>query len=264
MEKELETALEAAREAGKIMDGYQQDGFESEEKTSATDLVTEADRSCQQTVVEHLKEEFPEYGIVAEEDNLREEKDAGNWVVDPIDGTLNFSKGFPYYCCSIGLRKNGEYVLGVVLSPESALGRCYYATRGKGSYRARLDKGLQDVEEIRVSENGIEGARVSFDWTDSGSGRRDFSGDQAAELQQQGAAICRPGAAALNLCMAAEGAIDGSIIHVSEWDYAAGTAILEGAGGTVSTSPLENGFTEVVASNGKIQKNLLNIARAQH
>jgi myo-inositol-1(or 4)-monophosphatase len=264
--EEVKTAVDAARAAGEIMDEYVTREINVvERKSSFNDVVTEADKKCQVRIVEKIESEFPGDGFLAEENGLEPEGENRVWVIDPIDGTFNFSKGFPYFCTSIALKEDGKYVLGVVLSPKTALSELYIGVNDFGSFRTSLDKELADAERIEVSNAELQGSRVAVDFSDMESKKRYFEGEVVNGLLEDGAAFSRPGAAAVNACMVARGSLDGWISHCAEWDFAAGKIIIEEAGGVLDFKRIESsGLFEVVASNGVIQPKLLKSAKLNY
>lgn len=266
MEPEIEAAIEAGRLASDLMDSSSgRDFTDADSKSSESDIVTEVDRSCQDAIISYLEESFPDSGFVAEESG-QETSGTPTWIVDPIDGTLNFSTGFPFFCCSIGIKKSSEFFGGLVMSPSSALGEYYFAEKGEGAFRCGLQDSPDNGELISVSNSGISGGRIAFDFTKKDSEIRSFDSGQAQQIIDRGGAIIRPGAAALNLCMVARGSINGMIAHAHPWDYAAGKVIVEEAGGDVSTEELDNGTTEVLAWNGneEVEQTLMEISRGDH
>ena len=160
-----------------------------------------------------------------------------SWVVDPLDGTTNFIYGLPIYCISIGLMVNGEVVLGVIDVPP--WDRQYWAVKGRGSY---LVKGLKselkssDAEKIQVSERkSISNAVLA---TGFHPGNKDSLKSQLqifSKLVAESRAVRRAGAAALDLCLVAEGVFDAFWeSDLKPWDVAAGSLIVKEAGGRVS------------------------------
>ncbi len=252
-ETELAVATDAAEAAGDIMLDYRRDGFAVERKSAYTDLVTEADHACQERIVEMLHDAFPDDTIRGEEEmELPDGENGREWIIDPIDGTTNFVHGFPFFCTSIALVADGDPVVGVVYAP--VLDEMYTAVRGEG---AELDG-----EQISVSAvDGIPDALVATRLTDWGNHDGDLIDVETAflhDLLSQPSAFRRPGSAALDMCMVAAGRMDGhALATINRWDIAAGTLIVEEAGGTVRVDDaVFDGYLEVVASNGNIQADL--------
>ncbi|MFW6435476.1 MAG: inositol monophosphatase family protein [Halovenus sp.] len=259
--EDRQVAHRAARQAGEIMDRRVGEDFRSAEgtdaKSNANDLVTEVDRVCQRAVVETIEAQFPDDRIVGEEDDRQNAIDEGReWIVDPIDGTANFATGFPYYCVSIALRVDGETRVGVVHSPEAALGRTYYAVAGEGSYCSH--NGGLDGDPITVSDHRpVEGALVHARVSERSGTRRARDLAVVLPLLERGAKLRRTASTALNLCQVAAGNADGYVVLSSNvWDFAAGELLVEEAGGTVrylETAAMDAGL---IASNGQLQETL--------
>lgn len=253
-EAELAVATEAAREAGRVMEEYRADGVSVERKETYTDLVTDADREAQRTIIERIRDEFPGDGIKAEEDDVRPDGEDRVWVIDPIDGTTNFAHGLPFYCTSIGLRVEGERTVGAVYAPPQD--ELFTAVQGSG---AELNGEPITVSATDALEDALVITRVSgrFD----GETYRDMEIAFLRDLLQQPSSFRRPGVAALDLCMVAAGRADGyAVISLSEWDIAAAALILEEAGGAARIQEsCVDGYLEIVGSNGRIQDDLTEV-----
>lgn len=128
----LETALDAAYLAQGIHLYYREKGFALESKTGPTDLVTQADRESEEAIRALLLGRFPGHVILGEEGG-QEGHSEFRWIVDPLDGTVNYAHGFPFYAVSIALEIRGEVVVGVVL--DTARGELFTATKGGGPSR---------------------------------------------------------------------------------------------------------------------------------
>lgn len=258
--EELQVALRAAREAGSIAaehagtDLRNAEGTES--KTSGNDLVTAVDRECEQRVTDVIGEAFPDDRVVGEENGAGVTGEGREWIVDPIDGTSNFATGYPYYCVSIGLRIDGEGVVGVVHSPDTALGRTWYAAAGEGAYRSE-DHSLEG-DPITVSTHDTLAGSLVFARLSERS-RAWLASDLAvaSTLLERESMVRRPGSSALNLCQIADGSADAYVVlSINDWDVAAGEVILREAGGAVRDRALHDGTRQVIASNGSIQGDL--------
>lgn len=257
--KELEVAYKAAAKAGEVMDQYsgrdlrKHSGTKSKEHVN--DMATEADRKCQKKIIEIIENEFPGDNIIAEENDSNTSSDQREWIIDPIDGTSNFSTGLPYFSTSIAFRENREERVGIVYSPESALGRIWYAVEDEGAYRS--DSLELDGEPIEVSEQeSLEGAMIFSRLSERSSERREAEKPIVTDLLDRGIMLRRIASAAINLCMVADGSVDGyNLISINDWDVAAGSLILREAGGKcrIQESVFED-YIEIVASNGQIQQ----------
>jgi myo-inositol-1(or 4)-monophosphatase len=236
------------------MEKYRHDGFEVESKGSRTDFVTEADREAQKKVVEIIGEAFPEDGFLGEESELKPDGQERIWVIDPIDGTTNFVHGFPYYCVSVALRVDGKSQVGVVSAP--ALGETYHAVRGEGAFweNGEGEDGLEVSEVSELSESLV--ATDVSSWASETTNEHQLN--VVRELVGTPVSFRFPGASALELCHLGRGYFDGKILVLAKpWDIAAGTLIVEEAGGSVrKRDSVVEGYVEVVASNGRIQNGL--------
>ncbi|QGN06607.1 inositol monophosphatase [Halorhabdus sp. CBA1104] len=258
---ELTTAHESALKAGSIIDDRVGTDFRAAEATvakeSGNDLVTDVDRNCQAAIVETIRDRFPDDRIVGEEDDQPNATgDGREWIVDPIDGTANFATGFPYYCVSIALHVDGDPTVGVVHSPETALGETFYAVVGEGAYCSTT----QDLagEPIHVSDHDtLDGALVQARLSERSAARRARDLAVVVPLLERGVKLRRTASTALNLCQVATGNADGYVVGSSNvWDFAAGELLVDEAGGTVNrreTTPMD---AQVIASNGHIQSAL--------
>jgi myo-inositol-1(or 4)-monophosphatase len=255
--RELDAALDAAERAGEIMDRYQENGVAVKDtKDSHLDIVTAADHECQDSIVEKLSEEFPQDGFIGEED--LEDSDSNRvWIIDPIDGTTNFQRGFPYYCTSIALRIDGEMTVGVVHSPESALGRTFAAVQDYGAFE------IVDSErrEISVSDKGsMKGAMTVVGEDEHAPRLQPLVQETQKQVLNSRGQLRHMVAGALDISMVAAGGFDACLHHCRIWDMAAASVILEEAGGKVDFHDREmDNMLETVSTNGKIQEEFVEI-----
>jgi myo-inositol-1(or 4)-monophosphatase len=252
--EELRTAFQAAEEAGEIIDKFFRNGFEDWEKDDGS-AVTEADLRSQEKIVEIISEKFPEDVLLGEEEHLEPEGEERVWVIDPLDGTLNFEKDWPHFCVSIALEIDGEAVVGVVYSPESVLEKSYFAIKDEVAFVT--DKGLEEAEEISVSDHEkIEDSLfflTSFEMYEGEFERE----KQMFEEFAYGQGVQRQlGSCALEMCRLAEGQVDFLVnIVCKHVDFAAGRLIVKEAGGEVRAERHEEfRFFDLVASNGVLQE----------
>ncbi len=248
----LETALRAAEAAVRIQAYYLEGDLDISSKSNDTDLVTKVDKLCETQIREIILAAYPSHEIIGEEQGQ-----VGNsthrWIVDPLDGTLNYAHGFPYYCVSIALEIDGVLQVGVV--QDGVSGERFSAIRGAGAFC--------NGQPIRVStETDLRKSLLA-----TGFAYHPDTIDSNVELfgrvHQQVRSIRRPGAAALDLCNVARGRFEAFWeLKLNAWDVAAGMLIIQEAGGTLS-----NGLGEVykledpvvVASNGHIHSKLLQV-----
>ncbi len=246
----LEPMVETARAAGEIIRRhYLSDSLEIRKKTAQGDLVSSADLEAEREILARLRRAFPSASMVAEESGGSHKAGAA-FYVDPIDGTLNFVHGVPFFAVSIGCWVDGVPAAGVVLNPMS--GDLYTAVRGQGAKK--------NGAAISVSgAPALESALVATGWPyDRARRARVFEEMDRVYLKCQ--VLRAMGCASLSLCLLAEGAFDAYWEwDLKPWDMAAGALIVSEAGGQV-TSPLSAGFDlscgDVVASNGRFHEEL--------
>jgi myo-inositol-1(or 4)-monophosphatase len=242
---ELETALSAARKAGEVLRA----GFGTEHAITykgEVDLVTEVDAEAERVIREELLGTFPTYGMLAEEGGELEGEEDARWIVDPLDGTTNYAHGLSIFCVSIALERSGEVVLGVVHDPMR--GETFVAQRGRGATLNDQPIKVSDTEELirALIATGFPYDRAEM--------------PEALELFGRLAAATRGmrrlGSTALDLCYVAAGRLDGYYERgIWPWDLAAGSVILEEAGGKLTNyrgDVLDLDGREIVASNGRL------------
>lgn len=231
------------------MEEYRQDGFDIDRKSAYSDLVTEADTACQEQIIDIIHEEFPEDGILAEENDRTPDGEDRVWVIDPIDGTRNFAHGFPSYCTSIALKTEEGTQVGVVYAPR--IDELFSAVRGEGAWLNSHKITVSDRSEMR---DALVAARIG-DYTRT---VHTMEADLLQDLLNDGASFRRIGAAALDLCHVASGRLDGHVlVTINEWDVAAGRLIVEEAGGAYrERDAVVEPYLEIVASNGVLQERL--------
>ncbi len=213
------------------------------------DLVTTADRAAETYILQQVRSGYPEHGILAEEaGHLGSSDSRAQWIVDPLDGTTNFAHGFPYWSVSIAWAEDGQVQVGAV---ADASGRCYWAVRGEGAW---CDEVPLQVSVTPSLEQSL--LVTGFSYTIQEDSDTNMAAFERLTLQTQG--VRRTGSAALDLCMVASGALDAYWErYMNPWDLAAGTLIVEEAGGRVSDADgaaytLQS--TSVLASNGLLHQ----------
>lgn len=244
-------ASEVAREAGRILLNHL--GQVAIEYKGDVDLVTAADRASEAFIVERLQQLFPTHSIVAEEGGGTEAASGYRWFVDPLDGTTNFAHRIPFFAVSLGLEFEGRMVAGVVYSP--VLDELFAAEEGHGA--------TLNGQPIHVS--GTARLAESLVGTGFPTHKRHINPNihfyHTLTLRSHG--VRRLGAAALDLCYTACGRFEGFWeFNLKPWDTAAGSFIVQQAGGTV-TDMLGNsygvGSPEVLASNGLVHQELVDL-----
>jgi myo-inositol-1(or 4)-monophosphatase len=243
-----------AREAGALLMQYFHQGLKIEYKGDA-DLVTAADRASEALIRERIKKSFPSHDVLGEEQGLNDQGSDYRWYVDPLDGTTNFAHGYPVFCVSMALEHRGDgaakRIAGVVYDPTRE--ELFSAEQGKG---AQLNgKSIQVSKATQLKECLLA---TGFPSHKRHKNPNIFFYHQIT-LRTHG--VRRPGSAALDLCNVASGRFDGFWeFNLNPWDTAAGTLIVEEAGGKVSSfdgSPFQLNSRETLASNGLVHDALV-------
>jgi myo-inositol-1(or 4)-monophosphatase len=243
-----------AREAGLLLMEYFRRGVITEYKgTGDVDLVTAADRASEQLIVSRVHEQWPQHDIVGEEGTRTENGSEWKWYIDPLDGTTNFAHGYPVFCVSVGVERNGELVAGVLYDPTRD--EMFLAEKGQGA--------TLNGKPIHVSS--IPRLAESLVGTGFPSKKRHKNPNiyfyQHITLHSHG--VRRAGSAALDLANVACGRYDGFWeFNLNPWDTSAGVLLVREAGGIVSRfdgSPFRIESDEVLASNGKLHGEMIQI-----
>ena len=231
MSADLELAERAARAAGVVlMERFGGPARGLGHKTSDTDLVSDADRAAERVIRELLEAERPEDGLIAEEGSRHEAESGRRWVVDPLDGTVNFLYGIPHWAVSVALEDEEGSAAGVVHDPVRE--ETFRAARGGG---CELNGRPVRVRERRELDRAMIATGFSYQ-----EERRAAQAEVAARLLPRVRDIRRAGAAALDLAWLAAGRLDGYYERgLSPWDWAAGRLLVTEAGGTVEEMPGE-------------------------
>lgn len=244
---ELEVALDAAAVAARILTARA--GADRVREKARADLVTEVDDAAEVAVIDRIRRAFPDDLIIAEEQHAGASGSGRRWIIDPLDGTVNYVHGHPFACVSIAFADVDGPAAGVVHAPF--LNEVYHATRGAGAW---LNGEPIHVSGVRDGTAGLYGTGFPFK---SGKGDPDVYFRLVADVVRASHGVRRAGAAALDLAFVAAGRLDGFFeIGLASWDIAAGLLLVTEAGGTVagwpgdSDPPLDTG--RVVATNGAV------------
>lgn len=246
----LETAIEIAREAGALQLQYleRRVGFELK---GDFDLVTEADRASERLIVEKLTSYYPSHTIVAEEGGGQDGTSDYRWYVDPLDGTTNFAHGYPVFNVTLGLERAGQMIAGVVFDPNRQ--EMFTAERGSGAW----------LNNRRIHVSKTQTLAESLVCTGFPSRRRHLNGNIHFyhQLSMCTHGVRRGGAAAIDLAYVACGRLDAFWeFKLNPWDMAAGTLLVEEAGGRISDmhdAPLSLTGASAVADNGLVHDELI-------
>ncbi|MCH7902876.1 inositol monophosphatase [archaeon] len=250
--RELETAERACLEAGKIAMKYFQGDFQIRKK-GKIDLVTDADVECEKKIKQIILNEYPNHSFMGEEGGTQGESE-NVWIVDPIDGTTNFSHGLDFFSHSIALVKGKEIVCGAVYNPVNK--KLFTAINGQGAFLNRKKIEVSKIDSL------IDSLIVTgFPYNDPALEKKVVSGITALRGNCQG--IRRFGSAALDLCYVAQGVVDGFFEYsLYPWDVAAGILIVREAGGRVTDingNEAKVGSGHYLASNSLLHKNILSL-----
>lgn len=246
-------AVTAARRAGDVILSYYRRGDTGQVTRKAeNDFVTEADQRAEATIIDTIRRNYPGHAFLAEESGETGDSDTV-WVIDPIDGTMNFMRGVPHFCVSIGCRVNGVVEHGVIYDPVKD--ELFIAERGKGA--------SVDGHRMRVSNT----VRLRESMLSTGFAyRRQGDITTYLPLYNRMLSACghmrHSGSAALDLAYVAAGRLDGYWeIGLSAWDLAAGMLMVRAAGGIASDAhdndadPLVTG--NILATNPKLYPQML-------
>jgi myo-inositol-1(or 4)-monophosphatase len=242
-----------AVEAGKILMKFFRGNFDIENK-EGSELLTTADRESEELIVSELRKEYPEIGIIAEETK------PGNWqekevfIVDPLDGTNNFSFGIPMFCVSIAYQLDGDLKIGVIYDPLHE--ELFYAEKGR---KAFLNESLITVSKRKSLRDSI----IATGFPYIKDKKEDSNAPEFSALLMESRGVRRMGSAALDLCYVACGRFDGYWEkHLKIWDISAGGLIVAEAGGKItnfSGDKWDHRSGNVIASNGIIHNKMKEI-----
>ena len=205
-------------------------------KKGPSDFVTNSDLKTEKIIIEELSKARPDYSIISEETGIKVNKDKKNtWIIDPIDGTVNFLHGIPHFSTSIALKNGNEIISGLIFDPIK--NEMFYAEKNNGAYlnnkRIRVSKKI-NIEECLFATSGKNEIQIDFSYRKSGS-------------------------AALDMAYVACGRYDGYFqknLHL--WDIAAGIIIVKEAGGIINEINLNNhNDIEVITSTPDINSKLI-------
>ncbi len=250
----LDVAIEAADAAARIHRAHQGGVFTTRTKSTDIDLVTEVDTRSEEAIRAVIAEHYPDHAVLGEEEG-QDVSARSRWIVDPLDGTVNYAHGFPFYCVSVALEVDGQVLVGVV--HDTAHDERFTAMAGHGAFL--------DGRRLRVSEaTDPRACMVSTGFSyDRETVERNVP--VLARALTQTRALRRAGAAALDICYVAAGRVDAFWeLQLNAWDVAAGMLIVREAGGTVTGpdgSPYRWDHDALLASNGAVHARLLDLLR---
>jgi myo-inositol-1(or 4)-monophosphatase len=252
MEPKLNELEYLARGAGEILRA----GFRTEldvQYKGEIDLVTEMDYKTEEFLLNYVREKYPDHSVITEERGELDGNQSHQWLIDPLDGTTNYSHGLPIYAVSIAYARDGRVHLGVVYDPS--MDAIYSAERGVGAW--------VNGDSLKVSNaTSLDKSLLTTGFPYYVRTNPDNNLDHYAHFAVRSVAVRRLGSASLDLCYVAAGNFDGYWeLTLGAWDIAAGALIVEEAGGVVTRIDGERNYLKppysVIAANSTIHAFLL-------
>ena len=256
----LQTTLSKAVQAGASeLQHFFNGNFKISNKEGINNLVTEADHAAEKAIINIIQNTYPDHFILSEETGEIKTNSEYKWIIDPIDGTVNFSNGIPICCVSIAVEKAGEIILGTVYNP--LMNEMFVAEKGKG---ATLNGKPLTVSTKDSLSSSCLVTGFPYTYLDSANGPLEVF----EKLIRRGIPVRRLGSAAIDLCWVAAGRFDGFYEHsLQAWDSAAGFLMVEEAGGKVTDfngnyySPYQ---PHLLATNGLIHEELRGVIQGNN
>ena len=251
-------ALRAARKAGDFMLRAMDRPEEFDIETKApNDFVSNIDKTAEAIIVDQIRETYPDHAIIGEEFGAKSGNSEFTWIIDPLDGTLNFLQGIPHFAISIGIMKGRHHEHGIIYDPVR--GEEFIASRGSGAQLngKRIRVSARSKLEDCVLATGLPPGSVENRLDEYMVGLKDLTGSCRG--------IRRAGSAALDLAYVAAGRTDGFWeMGLSQWDIAAGIVLVREAGGFVSD--LEGGESffnsgDIIAANPKCWRTMVQVLK---
>jgi len=253
----IETAIDIAKEAGAFLRENVGKIREVHEKAGLpTNLVTNVDKQSEAMIIERICARYPGHQVLAEEGGGRETSSPFKWIIDPLDGTTNYTHGFPVFSVSIAVEHEGEVIAGVVYDPN--LDELFTAEKGKGAFlngkRLRVT-GVSDLARSLLATGFPYNVREN----------PDHCIEHFIDFLKEAQAVRRLGSAALDLAYVAAGRLDGFWeVNLNPWDMAAAALCVAEAGGRLTDFAGEQ-FSiyrrQVVSSNALIHEEMLRVLR---
>jgi myo-inositol-1(or 4)-monophosphatase len=246
------TLLRAAHAGADLLKEYFEGTFEIESKDTINNLVTEVDKKSEKAIIAVIQEVYPDHFILSEEIGAISTQSDYKWIIDPIDGTVNFAHGIPICCVSIGVEYQGAIIMGCVLNPF--MNELFFAEKERGAF---LNGKAIKVSKKAELESACLVTGFPYRWA-----KIDTDPIPVFEkFIRKGLPVRRLGSAAIDLCWVACGRFDGFWeYNLNPWDIAAGYLIVEEAGGTI-TNFKGDAYSvydkQTLATNGLIHKQML-------
>lgn len=240
------------REAGRVQIESLDRPLAVRSKSSAIDFVTEMDEWTEDFLIKKIKEHYPSHKILTEETGEHAGESDYQWVIDPIDGTVNFVHNFPMFCISVAVKYQGEAIIGVVYIPK--LDELYETVRGNGALLNGKKIRVSNIEELpkAVLATGFPYDKA----TDPVNNIENFT-----NVITKIGGIRRTGSAAIDLSQVAAGRFEGYWeFKINPWDFEAGLLLVEEAGGKILKIKQNKGYF-ILVGNPKIYDQLLGILK---
>jgi myo-inositol-1(or 4)-monophosphatase len=248
------TLLNAVQAGAAQLQHFFNGSFKVSNKEGINNLVTEADHAAEKAIIDVIRADYADHFILSEETGELKTDSEYKWIIDPIDGTVNFANGIPLCCVSIGIEKEGQMVMGAVYNPF--MNEMFFAQRGFGA--SLNDKKISVSSKTEVIKSCLV-TGFPYTYLDAPNGPIQVF----EKLVRKGIPVRRLGSAAIDLCWVAAGRFDGFYEHnLQAWDSAAGFLLVEEAGGKVTDfkgdyySPYQ---PHIIATNGKIHDELMKV-----
>jgi myo-inositol-1(or 4)-monophosphatase len=250
-----EFAIAMAREAGALLKDKFNDIHTIEYK-GEINIVTEADKASEAMLISNIQKRYPTHAIISEETGGVDNPSPYRWVIDPLDGTTNYSHRYPVFCVSIALELDGSVILGVIYYPM--LDELFVAEKGKGAF---LNDQKISVSKTTDMSKCLLATGFPYDVRHNKNNNLNYFTAMIMRAQ----AVRRPGSAALDLAYVAAGRFDGFWeLKLNPWDTAAGWLMVTEAGGTVTDlfgTPYHLDTPHILASNGLIHSDMISIIK---
>jgi myo-inositol-1(or 4)-monophosphatase len=256
----IDDIIQISKEAGELIKNAFGKSHSIEFKTNELNLVTEADKASEKLITDFIRKKYPSHGILAEEGSEANPDKIGAeylWVIDPLDGTTNFTHGLPIFAVSIGLQKNGETIAGVVYDVMRDV--LYSAEKSCGSF--------ENGRRITVNKNSNLGHSVlvtGFPYDIRENPDKAF--ERFISFLKNARGIRRLGSAAIDFCYVANGVFEGFWeVSLHPWDICAGKLIVEEAGGIVTDfdgNKIDIYSKRILVTNSVIHQKMIEVMRS--
>ena len=232
-----------AKEAGRVqLEYFRSSNLDIKTKFNDSDIVTAADKVSEEIIISNIRKKYPTHSILSEESGTSGYENDYRWVIDPLDGTTNFSSGLPEFCVSIGIQYKNQTIIGVVFAHY--LGELFYAVRGEGAF-------LNGKKISTGNNTDIYKAVVTTGFPVDKDRTTDNNLDNVARVLPLVRGLRRLGSAAVDICYVAAGYLDAYWeLNLHEWDVCAALLIAEEAGAKYDFFRNDRNISVVVANPG--------------